>query len=1135
MLDRSHAWILLAALLFAAPGQTTETAEELPFRVSGTVSAPGGEPVEGAEVWIRVADQTPWNKPRHDDWFEPVSATTNAQGRFAVSLPIEGPYRVLVTHPEHAPFGLLDDVTGGQPVDLAFGEPIALSGFVRDRTGRAVDGATVLACAGGARSFGAQGCLEARTHDEGRFGFSRLSRGKVQVQAVAPGTTWSAITEVRLPLDGQDVEGSPPVLTVGPGGEASGRVEDDAGAPLPGVQLSYATERVRLGHARNASDVQPLIAVVTDDDGAFVFHGLPAAIPLKLLAEPASRGLTESSVVTLEAGGAVGGVVLVYERPAGASVRLVDRDEQPVGELQVLWKTVTEKKEEASGLRPAGFPGPGKVEARGEGLFRISGVKPGRYDITLLPGGYREIVLEGVRLSPGAETDLGTHVARAGITLSGTVTDDLGEPIAGAKIGATYLKGNQAMSRSVESDEQGRFALGGLADKPLMWLNASADGHGAKQERNVVPNQRGYEIVLERAGSVSGEATLGDGGYPQRLVAVLEPTSEGLILSRRRSTQPAQGDERGRFEILGVEPGTYTLRLSAGGTRPLRVKDVVVLPGEPTDVGTHELERGRKLSGTVVDLRNGAPIAGAAVRVHAGAGAMLGDDETLGTAVTDADGRFSVGGLSEGTMEVRAEHADYAAGRETTTLSQDEPDERLTIRLGQGGLLRGTVRDETEQPSPGRSIGVTEGGSGFSTDNVVRTNDAGDYRVERLRPGAYRLMLYPEPGAASMNMQFKTATVREGEETVVDFDSGVEIAFSGRILRGGTPVGDVTVMLVPAADGAAGAGMLQMKSARVDGSGRFEVGLSGPGTYNVLVQDLERGVGALSGQARIVVPDEPLVSQEIFLEEGSISGRVSDEDDLPIEGSMVAASREGAPPGEFGTSTTAVVDAEGHYRLDGVGEGNYDVYAVAEGYEMARETVTVHGTGEVPNVNLRLVRAGELRGRVVDVQGHGIAGAFVFASPAGEADYAGAMPAETDAEGNFKVSAPRSGPCDLEAVARGHAPGRLNGYLPDPGNDGPGARITLTPGGRIEIRVVDADGRPVEGALPAVLPDVPSQALSIAFLFMPIPPTGAEGSATVANLPDGGYSVSLAGRPEVPAQTVSVSGAGTAVVTLQLP
>ena len=122
---------------------------------------------------------------------------------------------------------------------------------------------------------------------------------------------------------------------------------------------------------------------------------------------------------------------------------------------------------------------------------------------------------------------------------------------------------------------------------------------------------------------------------------------------------------------------------------------------------------------------------------------------------------------------------------------------------------------------------------------------------------------------------------------------------------------------------------------------------------------------------------------------------------------------------------------------------------------------------------------------MVDERGSGIPGAFVIASPSGAPYAGGGTPTETDAEGFFRVSAPSVRPCDIEAVARGFAPGGITGFQPSADPEGPGALITLTSGGTITIRVVSAAGEPVDGVQPVVQPERSSQALTIAMMFSP--------------------------------------------------
>ena len=230
-----------------------------------------------------------------------------------------------------------------------------------------------------------------------------------------------------------------------------------------------------------------------------------------------------------------------------------------------------------------------------------------------------------------------------------------------------------------------------------------------------------------------------------------------------------------------------------------------------------------------------------------------------------------------------------------------------------------------------------------------------------------------------------------------------------------------------------------------------------------------------------------------------------------------------------------MVTSDSTYRLEGVQQGTYTVSAIADGYEMGTRSVTVAGSSGVEGVDFQLEVAGLLKGRVVDANGNGIARALVFAVPAGTPEGTGGMPTEADAEGVFRLSAPSRGPCDITAVARGFAPGRLEGYLPVAGTEDSGALVTLPRGGTIAIRVVDARGHPVDAVQPIVKSGRPTPTTAIAMMLAPVPATDATGSSAAVNLPEGSYRVTLAGHPEVPAQPVSVSEGGKAAVTLQLP
>ena len=1126
----AHRRCVYLMILGMACGGALQAQESEPpgHGISGRVTESDGTPLVGATVRVRAKKHGLGRRyTLGAGWVSPVEVKTAEDGAFSARLEIEGPYVVFVTHPTHPPFVLAEACDDGAELDLTVPQPIVFRGSVQDTDGKPIAGADVMACGRQATSFGPSACLQTRSAADGSYVLNRIAEGRYRLQAWAPGYAVSAVESGQFPLP-ENPDDAPGRLVLEPGAEVSGTVVDDTGSPLAGIQVRHATDRVRLRQARGQRDVFPLNLLFTDSKGEFHLRGLPAGEALKLFANVTRNGSAETDTLNFDAGAVVGGITIVYERPATVTVHLIDPDEQPIESLRALWRPFKDAATKPGGIRLAGSAGRTKVRALGQGRFEISEILPGRYDVTLLPSRHREIEVSGLRVPPGAAIDLGTRIARSGNSVSGYVLDDLGDPIDGAQLEGTYLSDGKSMTRTAKSEADGGFVLGGLTDDPLLLLKIEAAGHTARHERRVDTNQDNLEYVLERVGIVRGRVLLENGDPGIRVEASLQPESGSGLSPARRNRTIAKGDEEGRFEITDASPGAHYLRLTARGAKPRKVKNVVVEAGATTDVGTYRLERGLQFSGHVLDARDGSPIVGAAVRAASADGGLGGRAATLGTATTDDDGRFVVEGLEPGRLVATATHVDYAAEKVELVLEEDEPLDEVTMQLGQGGTLRGSVRDESGRPSPGRAIGLIEEGAFTPNDATVRTDESGEYRVERVRPATYRVVLYPDPSGDVMSIRQKSATIRAARETVVDFDNEARITLNGLLTREGRPVGEVTVLLIPSA----GAGVLQARTASVDISGRFELGLNQPGGYNVIVQDLQQG--AIVGRTRIEVPDEPVVTKEIVLQSGTILGTVLDGSGDPIADAVVSATLQGARAGEIGSSTTARVGADGSYRIEGANDGIYTVTAIADGYSIATENVNVADSATVDGVDFRLEPSRELHGQVVDELGRGVPGALVFASIV-DTPAASGIPSEADADGFFHVTAPGEGACDLEAVARGFAPGRLAGFVPSPDPQAPGARITLTRGATILLHIVDAAGAGVEGVQPIVQPERPSQLLTIARLLSPISPSDSAGTSRVRGLAAGSYRIAIAGYPAFEGRTVTLTGDGETELTLELP
>jgi hypothetical protein len=133
------------------------------------------------------------------------------------------------------------------------------------------------------------------------------------------------------------------------------------------------------------------------------------------------------------------------------------------------------------------------------------------------------------------------------------------------------------------------------------------------------------------------------------------------------------------------------------------------------------------------------------------------------TATTDDSGRFVFRDLPAGRFTLRAEkpayiRTDYGAkrpGRPGTPLSISAGQKIVDLewRVPRGGVITGTVRDQSGTPVPGADVYVMRfdvshltGGRMLATEDIARTDDRGVYRAWGLPPGDY--VVVSTPGSA---------------------------------------------------------------------------------------------------------------------------------------------------------------------------------------------------------------------------------------------------------------------------------------------------------------------------------------------------------------------------------------------------
>lgn len=176
-------------------------------------------------------------------------------------------------------------------------------------------------------------------------------------------------------------------------------------------------------------------------------------------------------------------------------------------------------------------------------------------------------------------------------------------------------------------------------------------------------------------------------------------------------------------------------------TTPMSPRDRVPQP----EVGTGSI------SGRIVDGVTGRPVARARVR--------LTGRTPKGPVLTDGTGAFSFTGLPAGPHSFRVERNGYLTvmfpeqgrmvrgGSQPIILAPGESREDLAIQIFRGGSISGRVMDAYGEPLDGAAVmllGVARQRSGVRA--MVQTNDLGEFRLSRLQPGRYMLMVKVQMG-----------------------------------------------------------------------------------------------------------------------------------------------------------------------------------------------------------------------------------------------------------------------------------------------------------------------------------------------------------------------------------------------------
>ena len=736
---------------------------------------------------------------------------------------------------------------------------------------------------------------------------------------------------------------------------------------------------------------------------------------LRFSAEPGEHRVYD---IPLSAGSVVSGHVLTQRRElvAGASVEANLR---------------------GGGLMQMIGSGSESVETDDDGVFTLYGLAAGKLTLAAQADGYLDAEGPELEVKDGQRLDGYEIVLDPGNEIAGRVEWTDGSAARHALVVASTRE-RQGWRNEIardQTDENGAFVLSGLGEGPYE-LRAELEAAGAEEERPAAPVRT---AMLDRRGdlgalSISAPSE-NTSTWRARLQGVLPKTAGVLLVlqpptgfrgivvddtgapvkSFRVEASPA-GDmpwsngiqrdftsEDGAFELAGVHEGDWSVKATAEGhAAAAKVPITVPQVGPPI---TLRLDRAITVRGTVVDP-SGTPVAGAKVEARGGdseRGFSRGDSTTT---ESDEDGGFRFEDLAPSGLALTASREGWAPSEAVPLIAapgSSVADVVLTLRVG--ATITGEVYDAKGEPDTGAL--VTAGGGGFGAfgagDLTATADSAGTFRIEHVPPGKVTVVAMPNEdalldglesaeGEEGMMMgflgQMRMQSVEVADSQEVHVVLGAEpkspVRVTGTVTEDDEPIAGASVLVIEE-----GGAMLQgMKVARTNDAGVFEVTVDRPGAFVFNVS--REGFGDRQVPFFVDVPEGKEHRVDLALPLGVIAGRVVGPTGSPVEGIGVRLAQPGGVIRvfDFDQSRNVVTDGDGAFRFEHVEPGTYSVHAgggssfFAEGSKHygaeVLDGIEVEADETVDGLEIRVSRAGRVRGTVTDGAGSPVSGVAIF-------------------------------------------------------------------------------------------------------------------------------------------------------------
>jgi len=868
-------------------------------RISGTVKTERGTAVADADVrvyeWRESSDGPRW------EWVDSVPSGASGafdfvglpRGTFAIEVAVTDGRNLIsewwrdaasADAAERIDVPAEGAVTG---IDVALAAGASLSGKVTDAQGAGVAEAEVRLFQKDIGEDWWRFVADRHADNTGAYSFAGLRPGSYTLQFRAP----SGVNLVAQWWGGAAVEEGATAIAVTAGkittglnaklqtgARVTGSILDSAGAAIEGYVDVY-----RVVEQDGGRDIQWASSASTDDAGRYTAVGLaPGTYTVRFFSSDTGYASEwwndkalqrEATTLTLAAGETRTNITARLARGAEISGTITANGE-PVADASVDVYVIT-----SSGVELAAW-----LSTAPDGSWHADRLPAGTYAVQVSPpwnsnllgqwwSGETSVETAGRIALTAGQVRTGIDVAlQPGAVISGNVADESGAPVsADVVLYQWYVEpeGGSAYWMSVDwetSDENGSYRFSGLeAGRYTVGFRAPEGSNligeywedvADREDATVIDAKPGDEIaginaVLSIGATVSGRV-IGAGGTPVAGVDVSVSPYEG------GSSHGATTSADGRWEVIGIEPGTYRVYFDAPASTSLidewwddareysEATSVVVEAGATvTDIDA-ALAVGGSISGTVRSASGVLKDVQVTVSVKDASGFL----DYRGSTVTDDSGRYTLGGLEPGNYVVGFTPdssdnlvpewwKDAASSADATVIAIIGGAARTGIdaTLAKGATLSGTVTGPDGKPVRGVRINLETVDGKWTRWSAAETGADGKWAARGLPAGTYLVSFETEWDSPLLSEWWNDALDR-AKATQIKLAAGATVSsVNAKLAKGASLSGTVTSASGAVKDGRVTAylktadGWTYGRDAITDAQGRYLIAGLLPGTY----------------------------------------------------------------------------------------------------------------------------------------------------------------------------------------------------------------------------------------------------------------------------------------------------------------